>query len=424
MAMFLLETFLVLFLFFNVVRCFKFFHMVMNSQTTLVTMLLVIFVGSFANLAFSNDKQPFQQINQIDMQGPTSLLCFEFFQNVSVNQNLPFNPNCKHILTNSFLLNNFSSNYLILPKNIFKVYGHLSNTFTKNIVSKKATDSSSDKFSNRKNPFVQPLIPVQNLIEWKNGHLGRNYFGLSASLTYWHTFTIFLTYWNGEVISTKIFCKSINQTHGRLRRKLRNFLFRSLNKFSNISTIQILFIGLLICGDVHPNPGPAPVSVSNNLNVAAWNVRTLLESRRRAERPSAVVARELARYRIDIAALSETRVSEYTSFEEVGGGYTFFLQGLPKDRRREYGVGFAIRTELLPVLDNKFPVGVNERLMTMDLDIEGGRVHLISAYAPTLSSNNAIKDRFYEELDDLIRRVPYSDKLLLLGDLNARVGQD
>ena len=83
MALLLLDTFVVLFLFFNVVRCFKFLHMVMNFQKTLVTFLLVMFVGSFANLVFSNDKQPFQQINQFDMQGSTSLLCFEFSVNFS-----------------------------------------------------------------------------------------------------------------------------------------------------------------------------------------------------------------------------------------------------------------------------------------------------------------------------------------------------
>ncbi|KXJ06725.1 Craniofacial development protein 2 [Exaiptasia diaphana] len=34
------------------------------------------------------------------------------------------------------------------------------------------------------------------------------------------------------------------------------------------------------------------------------------------------------------------------------------------------------------------------------------------------------KDKFYEELDSLISRVPRADKLLLLGDFNARVGTD
>ncbi|BHF75496.1 hypothetical protein SprV_0501859200 [Sparganum proliferum] len=44
----------------------------------------------------------------------------------------------------------------------------------------------------------------------------------------------------------------------------------------------------------------------------------------RPERRTALVARELARYKVDIAALSETRFSEQGQLEEVGAGYTFF----------------------------------------------------------------------------------------------------
>lgn len=49
---------------------------------------------------------------------------------------------------------------------------------------------------------------------------------------------------------------------------------------------------------------------------------------------------------------------------------------------------------------------------------------LISAYAPTLNDTELIKDEFYESLDTAIRTVPFADKLILLGDFNARVGKD
>ncbi|VDL88512.1 unnamed protein product [Schistocephalus solidus] len=50
----------------------------------------------------------------------------------------------------------------------------------------------------------------------------------------------------------------------------------------------------------------------------------------RPERRMALVARELARYKVDIAALNETRFSEQGQMEEVGAGYTFFWSGRPK----------------------------------------------------------------------------------------------
>ena len=214
------------------------------------------------------------------------------------------------------------------------------------------------------------------------------------------------------------------------RRKYR-FLLSLVNKQAFISHVAVphVLLLLLICGDIHPHPGPViPHSTrhpgSHLLNVASWNVRTLLDSKRVAARPTAIVAQELARYNIDIAALSETRVLGETVIEETGGGYTFFLQGKPIGDKCYHGVGFAIRTKLVPLLKGKHPVGINERLMTMSLPLEGCILSLISAYAPTLPSSDESKESFYGTLSDAIKAIPIPNKILLLGDFNARVGKD
>ena len=49
---------------------------------------------------------------------------------------------------------------------------------------------------------------------------------------------------------------------------------------------------------------------------------------------------------------------------------------------------------------------------------------LISAYAPTMSNPDEVKDKFYEDLKEAIAAVPKTDKLIILGDFNARVGSD
>ena len=61
-----------------------------------------------------------------------------------------------------------------------------------------------------------------------------------------------------------------------------------------------------------------------NLKVACWNVRTMQGSEDRPQRRSALVARELARLDIDIAALSEVRFAEQGSLREDAAGYTLF----------------------------------------------------------------------------------------------------
>ena len=89
-----------------------------------------------------------------------------------------------------------------------------------------------------------------------------------------------------------------------------------------------------------------------------------------------------------------------------------------------HGVGFAIRTDLLESLNGKVPFGINERLMTMSLPINRGNLHIISAYAPTLSQPDEVKEQFYDQLNKTLDMIPQSDKVLLLGDFNARVGTD
>ena len=80
----------------------------------------------------------------------------------------------------------------------------------------------------------------------------------------------------------------------------------------------------------------------------------------------AFIARELKRHNVVIAAIQETRLPDEGQLTEDGGGYTFFWKGKPLAERRIHGVGFAIKTELVRKLDH-LPVGVNERLLTLQL---------------------------------------------------------
>ena len=162
----------------------------------------------------------------------------------------------------------------------------------------------------------------------------------------------------------------------------------------------------------------------SKLRIASWNDRTLLDTVDRHERRYAIFGRELARYNIDIVALSETRISGSSEFVEVGAGYTFFTVGQPEGKPRHAGVGFAIRNSLISQLE-EHPKGISPRLMTMRLRLNHGRQAVfLSAYAPTLVASDDEKEAFYEILDAAITAVPYKHRLFLLGDFNARIGCD
>ncbi|VDL91597.1 unnamed protein product [Schistocephalus solidus] len=129
------------------------------------------------------------------------------------------------------------------------------------------------------------------------------------------------------------------------------------------------------------------------------------------ERRTALVVRELTRYKVDIAAFSETQFSEQGQLE-VGTGKTFFWNGRQKAERRNAGVAFAIRNDIvgrLPCL----PKGINDRLMGLRMPLRGYKfATIISAYAPPMTSSDAAKDKFYEDLHALLATVPKADKLI------------
>ena len=84
-------------------------------------------------------------------------------------------------------------------------------------------------------------------------------------------------------------------------------------------------------------------------------------------------------------------------------------------------MGFAIGNGLLRCLSDN-PVGISFGLMKLTIPLSDHQyATLLSCYIPTLTANKERKDKFYSSLDEEIRDVNSADKLIMLGDFNARV---
>ena len=119
------------------------------------------------------------------------------------------------------------------------------------------------------------------------------------------------------------------------------------------------------------------------LTIAQWNVETLLdrEAADRPERRTVLVAMELAKYNIDIAALCEIKFSESGSLNDLE--YSFFWSGKPEGERREAGVGFVIKKDIVTKL-TEMARPVRDRIKTMTLPLNKDNfAMIISVYAPT-----------------------------------------
>ena len=82
-----------------------------------------------------------------------------------------------------------------------------------------------------------------------------------------------------------------------------------------------------------------------------------------------------------------------------------------------------IKTSIARKLQN-LPVGYSDRIMSLGLSIQENKLAtVLSVYAPTLQVEIGVKEAFYCDLHNLLQQVDSKDKLLILGNSNARVGR-
>ncbi|KAL3332280.1 hypothetical protein AABB24_032729, partial [Solanum stoloniferum] len=65
---------------------------------------------------------------------------------------------------------------------------------------------------------------------------------------------------------------------------------------------------------------------------------------------------------------------------------------------------------------------ISDRLMTIKLVIGGCTLSVISAYAPQVGLDEEAKKRFYEDLDEVVRGIPNTEKIVIGGDFNGHIG--
>ena len=92
--------------------------------------------------------------------------------------------------------------------------------------------------------------------------------------------------------------------------------------------------------------------------------------------------------------------------------------------RGEAGVGFAIKKDIVAKL-TEIPHPVSDRIMTMRIPLtKDQNATIVSAYAPTMTNPEENKETFYSQLKGTLKNISSTDKLLLIGDFNAKIGRE
>ncbi|CAM4844407.1 unnamed protein product [Rotaria magnacalcarata] len=137
--------------------------------------------------------------------------------------------------------------------------------------------------------------------------------------------------------------------------------------------------------------------------------------------------KQLQKYRIQIAALSETCM--YDSGVKIIHDFTWISSGLPSvnKTRNAHGVAICLDKTAAKVWKDSGSEweAVSERIVKIKLKCLFVNLTIISIYSPVNPTNNQMNDdsqKFYNDLQDVINRIPTEDMYIIMGDFNARVG--
>ena len=158
-----------------------------------------------------------------------------------------------------------------------------------------------------------------------------------------------------------------------------------------------------------------PNYAKRNLVVATWNATSLVSDSSKLQQ----LTYNMDKYGLDVLGITETHMPGIGS-ENLDNGGLIIYSGRADGYHYE-GIGLALSKRTKDSLINSTPV--SERIMTARLASKQINISIIVAYAPTETSTKKSKDAFYKLLDATYCSLPDHDVKLLMGDLNARVGQ-
>ncbi|EYC13705.1 hypothetical protein Y032_0043g876 [Ancylostoma ceylanicum] len=135
-----------------------------------------------------------------------------------------------------------------------------------------------------------------------------------------------------------------------------------------------------------------------------------------------IIARELTRCKISIAALSELRMngSGAATIKVPDSDQTMTLYYSGGDEHRE-GVGFMLSDRVVATVAAFQPVSSRIAVISVCGTVT---VHILCIYAPTEMSPDSVKDEFYGQLQRVMDVIPQSELVVIAGDFNVHVGAD
>jgi hypothetical protein len=149
-----------------------------------------------------------------------------------------------------------------------------------------------------------------------------------------------------------------------------------------------------------------------DMRFGMWNVRSMYRAG-----SFRAVGEEISKYKLDLVGV---QVRWDGGGTEPAGEYTFFHK--KENENHDVGKGFFIYKRIISaVMGVEF---VSDRMSYIILRGRWCNIIVLNVHAPTEDKIDDIKDRFYEELEQVFDKFPRYHMKILLGDFNAKVGRE
>jgi hypothetical protein len=166
--------------------------------------------------------------------------------------------------------------------------------------------------------------------------------------------------------------------------------------------------------DDKPTLDDSLLTPKTGMTIGCWNVRTLYSTG-----ALQILLQELERFRWDVMGVAETHWDGVD--DKICGGYRVLSSGR-EDSVHRAGVALILGKRAQGSLLDLEPV--NDRIITARFKIMAGNLTICQVYAPTVAAEEKEIEEFYEKLQNVNDRIPKGDVVVMMGDLNAKVGTE
>ena len=127
----------------------------------------------------------------------------------------------------------------------------------------------------------------------------------------------------------------------------------------------------------------------------------------------------MIRRKINVLCLQETKWVGEKAREIKKSGFKLWYIGRDKHRN---GVGIIVDKNLKDHVVEVYRK--SDRIILLKFVVGEEIFNVLSVYAPQIGLSDQVKQEFWDDLDDIVQRIPNNEKVFIGGDLNGHVGRE